>query len=171
MRKAPGHCRSVLGVPRARVPLPLARRWSLLVVFPFPPVRPSSSVASVLCCLPGVRPSLLAASEFAQDSNPVHTYALRCLILLTALRAFPIHPARRIHSCTDEKTSSGLPFLGPLSSSATCRTSVFDTESPGFCLHHPPVFDYRCTCCHGVRGDDTSSPACSSFLLPSSSLL
>ena len=86
--------------------------------------NPPRSVASVLCCLPGVRPDLLAVSEFIQDPNPVHAYALRCLILLTALRAFPVHPARCTHSCTDVKTSYGLPFPGPLSSSAICRMSV-----------------------------------------------
>ena len=105
-------------------PCPLRVGGSLLVVFPFPPVRLSSSVASVLCCLPGVRPSLLAASESTQDPNPVHAYGLRCLILLTALRALPVHPACCIHSRTDAKTSTGLPFPGPLLSSATCRTSV-----------------------------------------------
>ena len=45
-----------------------------------------------------------------------------------------------------------------------------DTGLPGFCLPHPPVFNYRCTCCHGVRGDDKGSPAFSSSSLPFSSL-
>ena len=109
-------CESPL-VPRASVCPSRLRSFFRLWV-------PPRSVASVLCCLPGVRPDLLAVSEFTQDPIPAHAYALRCLILLTALRAFPVHPARCTHSCTDVKTSYGLPFPGPLSSSAICRMSA-----------------------------------------------
>ena len=125
----------------------------------------------MLCCLPGVRRALLVASEFAQDLNPVHTYAPRCLILLIALRAFSVHPACCIHSCTDAKTSAWSAFSWsfyhlPLLVVLACSV----TGPPGCRLHHPPVFNYRCTCCHGVRGGDTGSPAFSSSFLPLSSL-
>ena len=52
VRKALGLCRSVLGVPRVRVPLPLARRWSSLGCVPF------SACATLLEC--GFRALLLA---------------------------------------------------------------------------------------------------------------
>ena len=63
---------------------------------------------SVVC--PGFRPALLAVSEFTQDTNPAHAYALRCLSLLAVLRAFPVRSACCIHSCMDPKTLHGLPF-------------------------------------------------------------
>ena len=149
LRTTRGHRRAVYLLPSSTVPLVLLRAegtwsWSLAargsscesplapcasvglswLCSPFRLWNPPRSVASVLCCLPGVRPGLLAVSEFIQDPNPVHAYALWCLILLTALRAFPVHPARCTHSCTDVKTSYGLPFPGPLSSSAIRRMSV-----------------------------------------------
>ena len=95
-------------------------------------------MASVLCCLPRVRPVLLAVSEFTQDSNPAHANALRCLSLLAALRAFPVHPACCTHSCMDAKTSYGLPFPGSLPSSAIRCMSVSLHCFPGFAfITHP----------------------------------
>ena len=126
VRKALGHCLSVRWGSSCESPLaPCVSMGLFRLGSLFRLCYPPRSVASMLCCLPRVRPALLAASEFAQDLNPVHTYAPRCLILLIALRAFPVHPACCTHSCTDAKTSNGLPSHGPFLSSATCRTSVF----------------------------------------------
>ena len=71
VRKAPGLCRSLLGVPRARVPLLLAHRWSLLVGFSSPPVGPSSQCgfrallsargSSCFACCLRIRPGPIAS--------------------------------------------------------------------------------------------------------------
>ena len=171
VRKALGHCRSLLGVPRARVPLLLARRWISLGWVLFSACETLLVVwlpCSVVC--PGFVLLCLLPPNLPRTSRPVHAYALRCLILLTVLRTFPVYPACCTHSCTGAKTSNGLPFHGPFFYLPLPVVQVCSvTGPPGFCLHHPPVFNYRCTCCHGVRGGDTGSPAFSSSSLPLSS--
>jgi len=167
VRKALGPCRSVPGIPRARVPvLPAPRRVSLGWVF-------SSACdtllvvwlpCSVVC--PGFVLLCLLPPNSPRTSRPFHAYALRCLILLIVLRTFSVYPACCIHSCTDAKTSAWFAFSWyfyrlPLLAVLACSV----TGPPGYCLHHPPVFNYRCTCCHGVRGGDTGSPAFSSSFL------
>ena len=113
VRKALGPCRSVPGVPRARVPLLLAFRlvslgWvltsacdTLLAAW-----LPCSAVCPgfvLLCLLPPNSP---------RTSRPFHAYALRCLILLIVLRTFSVYPACCIHSGMDAKTSAWFVFPG-----------------------------------------------------------
>ena len=166
LRTTRGHRRAASSLPSSTVPLVLLRAegtWSRSLAargsscesplapcasvdlswlgFPLRLWGPPRSVASVLCCLPGVRPDLLAVSEFIQVPIPVHANALWCLILLTILRDFPAHPDRCIHSSTDVKTSYGLPFPVSLPSSAIRCMSVSRHCFPGFCLHYPPVFN------------------------------
>ena len=141
VRKARGHCRSWLGVPRARVPLSPAHRCAPLGCVPFSACGFLLVVwlpCSVVC--PGFRPALLVVSEFTQVTIPAHAYALRCLSLLAVLRDFPVH-SRCIHSYMDQKTSYSLPFPVASSLSAVSCMSVTVHCFPGFCLHYPPVFN------------------------------
>ena len=125
VRKARGHCRSWLGVPRAKVPLSPALRWAPPGCFPLSACGILLAVwlpYSVAC--PGFRPALLAVSEFIQDTIPGHAYAQRCLSLLAVLR-----------------DSNGLPFPVALPFSAIRCMSMTAHCFPGFCLHYPPVFN------------------------------
>ena len=125
----------------------------------------------MVCCLPRVRPALLAASEFAQDltSSPrVRPAVSNFIVRPENLPSLPCLLYSQLHGCED--LSMVCLFLVPYHLPLFVVLACSVTGPPGFCLHHPPVFNYRCTCCHGVRGGDTGSPAFSFLLLSLSPL-
>ena len=69
-------------------------------------------MASVLCCLPRVRPALLAASEFAQDLVSIPRGRPAVFNFINHLETFSVHPACCIHSGMDAKTSAWFAFPG-----------------------------------------------------------
>ena len=140
VRKALGLCRSVPGVPRARVPLPLASwRASLGWVLTSACDTPLAAwlPCSVVC--PGFVLLCLLSPNSPRISCPFRADALRCLILLIILIAFSVYPAHCTHSGTGAKTSAwfaspGSFYCPPLLAVPACSA----TGPPGYCLTTHP---------------------------------